>query len=135
MKILVVDDNVDLAKTLGLMLECMGHEAVLAFCGIQAITVAQAEGPEVILMDIGLPDITGYEACQRLRALPAMQSVLIVAQTGRDDASDRGSACDAGFDHLLVKPAPYEAIERLLSSHATSLTLEEAIPNWPVLKA
>lgn len=128
MKILIVDDNVDLANTLGLMVECMGHQAVLAFSGTQAITMAQAENPEVIMLDIGLPDMTGYEVCQRLRTLPTVHSALIVAQTGRDDSSDFGNARDAGFDHLLVKPAPYDAIEGLLSARKASVIADDAIP-------
>lgn len=114
-KTLVVDDNVDSAKTVGWMLELIGHEPSLAFDGLSAIEMAKQLRPDVILLDIGLPKMDGYEVCRTLRADPAFKDTVLIAQTGWGQAEDRRKAIEAGFDHHLVKPISLDTLTRLLA--------------------
>ena len=117
MRVLVVDDNVDAAKSLAKMVEFIGHEALVAHAGREAVEVASRERPDVLLLDIGLPQLNGYEVCQSLRA-SGVTDTLIVAVTGYGQDSDRQLAADAGFDVHLVKPVSLRAIQELLAKHA-----------------
>jgi signal transduction histidine kinase len=117
MRVLVVDDNVDAAKSLAKMVEFVGHEALVAHAGREAVEVATRERPDVLLLDIGLPQLNGYEVCQSLRA-SGLTETLIVAVTGYGQDSDRQLAADAGFDMHLVKPVSLRAIQELLTKHA-----------------
>jgi signal transduction histidine kinase/CheY-like chemotaxis protein len=115
-RILVVDDNRDAASSLAMMLECIGHEARAAYDGHEALAAAEAFNPEVVLLDIGMPNISGFEVCRRLRAQPYGRMMTIVALTGWGQDSDKRKTHEAGFDHHLVKPADAEALRKLLSS-------------------
>jgi CheY-like chemotaxis protein len=117
MRVLVVDDNVDAAKSLAKMVEFIGHEALVAHAGREAVEVASRERPDVLLLDIGLPQLSGYEVCHSLRA-SGVTDTLIVAVTGYGQDSDRQLAADAGFDMHLVKPVSLRAIQELLTKHA-----------------
>ena len=112
--ILIVDDNVQSAQTTGWMLELLGHRCVLAHNGVDALTQARELCPDAILLDIGLPDISGYEVCRRLRAEAPFIRTLIIAQTGWGQQRDRDLAQQAGFSHHLVKPLRLEQIAALL---------------------
>jgi len=112
--ILIVDDNVQSAQTTSWMLELLGHRCVLAHNGIDALTQARELCPDAILLDIGLPDISGYEVCRRLRAEAPFTRTLIIAQTGWGQQRDRDLAQQAGFSHHLVKPLRLEQIAALL---------------------
>jgi len=109
-RVLVVDDNVDAAESLAWLLRKLGHEVQTAFDGVQALASFQACGPDVVILDIGMPHMDGLEAARRIRALPGGQSVRIVALTGWGQASDRERTKSVGFDRHLVKPVQVTAL-------------------------
>jgi PAS domain S-box-containing protein len=109
-RVLVVDDNVDAAESLAMLLTFSGHEARQAHDGAEALKVAEEFRPDVVLLDIGLPVMNGYEACRRLRQEPWARSMLLVALTGWGQEEDREQSRDAGFDVHLVKPVDHEAL-------------------------
>ena len=117
-RVLVVDDSTDQADTLGLLLELMGHEVRVAYAGATALEIAASFEPDVALVDIGLPDFSGYELARRLRAEPRFEDMLLIAQTGWGQKKDRRRSKDAGFDHHLVKPVDADSLEQLLSAPA-----------------
>ena len=104
MKALVVDDNVLIADALGWMLEEIGHEYRLAHNGVRALEVADEYLPDIILLDIGLPGMDGYEVCRALRRDERFRTTPIIAQTGWGQMKDKELAAQAGFDHHLTKP-------------------------------
>jgi len=103
-RILVVDDNVDAAQTLQDLLELWGHEVRVAYEGEAALEIAAGYLPEVLLLDIGLPGLDGYEVARRLRGEPRFRNTLLIALTGYGQADDRRRSRAAGFDAHLVKP-------------------------------
>ncbi|HEV3341531.1 MAG TPA: ATP-binding protein [Pirellulales bacterium] len=109
-RILVVDDNVDTTTTLGMLLAVERHVVKVAHDGPAALTAAQEFRPDVILLDIGLPRMDGYEVARRLRELAEMKAVLLVALTGYGQDEDRRRSAEAGFDSHLVKPVSLEAL-------------------------
>lgn len=115
LSVLVVDDNVPSAKTTGWMLEMIGHTPQLAHDGLEALEVARAIVPAVILLDIGLPGMNGYDVCRELRKDPRFAQTVFIAQTGWGQARDREQAKEAGFDHHLVKPVDLEKLSALLN--------------------
>jgi two-component system CheB/CheR fusion protein len=115
-RILIVDDNIDSAESLGLWLQLEGHDVKLVHEGLAAIEVARVFHPEVILLDIGLPDIDGYEVAQRLRQELCLDGVRLIALTGYGQDEDRQRCYDAGFDEHLIKPVEPSTLESLLSS-------------------
>jgi two-component system CheB/CheR fusion protein len=114
-RILVIEDNVDAAKTTRMLLELQGHEVQIASGGLSGIEAAQNFKPEVILLDIGLPGMDGYEVARRLRKLPETKKILLIALSGYGQAEDLRKSKEAGFDHHLVKPADINQIEALIS--------------------
>ena len=114
-RILVVDDNEDSASSMALMIEFMGHEVRTAYTGLEAIEVASAFQPHVILLDIGMPGLNGYDACRRIREQSWAQDVVIIALTGWGQDEDKRRSQEAGFNHHLVKPVEPEKIEKLLA--------------------
>ncbi|MEO8589487.1 MAG: PAS domain-containing protein [Flavobacteriales bacterium] len=118
-RILIVDDNVDAAFTLSVMLKNKGHQVHATYGGQEALDIAGTFRPEFIFMDIGMPGLDGYEACKRLRAMPALRDTRIVALTGWGQEKDRQLAREAGFNDHLVKPVPLSVIEATLM-HAGS---------------
>ncbi len=112
-RILVVDDNRDAADSLSMLLHTGGHEVRVAYDGLEAVGAAVAFRPDVVLLDIGLPKLSGYEAARRIRDARGSE-VLLVAVTGWGQAEDRRRAQEAGFDHHLTKPVDPEAIARLI---------------------
>lgn len=115
-RVLVVDDNRDSADSLAMVLNVHGHDARPAYDGTQALAMADSFQPEVVLLDIGLPDMDGREVCRRLRTLPAGARMLIVAQTGWGSDEDQASTSAAGFDHHAVKPVDPQTILGWLSA-------------------
>ena len=113
-RVLVVDDNRDAAETLGELLSMSGWRVALAHDGASAVRAALAQAPDVVLLDIGLPDIDGYEACRRIRALAGERPPVLVAVTGWGQESDRDSARKAGFDAHVTKPVEPDALIALL---------------------
>lgn len=120
LRVLVVDDNKASAQTTAWMLELYGHSPMLAYDGQQALALARSENPEVIFLDIGLPDISGYEVCRQLRTEAAFKDTCIIAQTGWGQQRDRELAAEAGFNHHLVKPASPEDYKNILSQLQTA---------------
>lgn len=115
-KILVVDDNVDAAMTTSTLLKAWGHVVQTAFNGPMALEAVRNFRPEIVLLDIGLPGMSGYEVAQQLRADPASRGVVIAAVTGYGQESDRQRAFDAGFDYHLTKPPDPSVLETVLAS-------------------
>ena len=114
-RVLVVDDNRDAAEMLQLLLEAAGHEVFIAYCADDALTTALRASPDILFLDIGLPDMDGYDLAQRLRTLPETARSSLVAVTGYGQPQDIKRALDAGFDHHLVKPAKIADVLGLLS--------------------
>jgi CheY-like chemotaxis protein len=104
LRLLVVDDNADAAKVLSLLLEALGHVTIVEHDAQRAIERAREQAPAMLFLDIGLPDMDGYELVRRLRALPQTANAVFVAVTGYGQAGDRQRALQAGFDHHVVKP-------------------------------
>jgi signal transduction histidine kinase/ActR/RegA family two-component response regulator len=115
-KILVVDDNRDSAHTLALLLKRTGNQTRTAHDGAEAVEAAAEYGPDVILLDIGLPKMNGYEACRAIRELPGGKEIAIVALTGWGQEEDRRKSDEAGFDGHLVKPVALADLMKLLAS-------------------
>jgi PAS domain S-box-containing protein len=113
-RILAVDDNEDAVNTLAAMLRIMGHDVQTAYDGMEAVDVAARFKPEIVLLDIGLPRLNGYEVCRRIRELPDGRNTMIVAITGWGQEEDRRRSKEAGFDQHLVKPVDPAALERLI---------------------
>ena len=114
-RVLIVDDNEDAAGTLKLLLEAAGHEAFVAYRALDALVTARRTSPDVLFLDIGLPDMDGYELARRLRGLPETARSTLVALTGYGQLQDKERAKDAGFDHHLVKPAKVVDVLSLLA--------------------
>ena len=115
-RVLLVEDNVDAADALAELLRLWGHEVAVAHDGAAAVQMAQTLAPGVVLLDIGLPGMDGYQVASVLRSLPDLQRALIVALTGYGQEADRQRSSLAGFDHHLVKPVDLEVLRRLVSS-------------------
>lgn len=115
LKILIVDDNRDSAESLSIMLKVMGNETRLAYDGEEALAAEADFQPDVILLDIGLPKLTGYEVCRRIRERSGREGLIIIAQTGWGQAEDRERTAEAGFDHHLVKPIDTAALFQMLT--------------------
>ena len=113
-RLLVVDDNADAAQTLSTLLTMYGQDVRAAFSGEEALQVVQDWPPDVAVLDIGLPDLNGYELCRRMRAQPWGERALLIACTGWGQREDVDRAREAGFDFHLVKPVDPQAVLRLL---------------------
>jgi two-component system CheB/CheR fusion protein len=114
LRVLVVDDNFDAAETLVMLLEMMGHEVKMANDGPEAIEVASRERPGVVLLDIGMPGMNGYDVARKLREQPETQGAVLVAMTGWGQEEDMKRSKEAGFDHHLVKPVEPSVLSKLL---------------------
>lgn len=121
-RILVVDDNVDAANSLGQLLEMFGNEVCTAHDGEAGIEVAAQFRPDVVLMDIGMPKLNGYEAARRICQYPWGREVVLVALTGWGQEGDRKKSADAGFDHHLVKPIGNGCLDEVDGGPKVSLT-------------
>jgi two-component system CheB/CheR fusion protein len=115
-RILIVDDNTDTAESMALLLQLEGHEVRTAFDGPGALDAAKIFHPQIVLLDIGLPGLDGYEVARRLRALPEPETPLLVAMTGYGQAEDRGRSHAAGFDEHLVKPVDLDRLKALTAA-------------------
>jgi PAS domain S-box-containing protein len=114
LRILVTDDNADSAASLSMMLRLMGHDVHLAHDGVEAVDAAASFRPDVILMDIGMPRMNGYEACRRIRGEPWGAPIIIIALTGWGQEEDKRRSREAGFNSHLVKPVEPATLEKLL---------------------
>jgi CheY-like chemotaxis protein len=114
-RVLIVDDNADAANSLAALLNLCGHETQVAYSARAALESIEAFRPEVVLLDIGLPEMDGYELARRLRAMEKLAGVRLVAVTGYGQTDDRQRALAAGFDEHLVKPADIAALDRAIA--------------------
>jgi CheY-like chemotaxis protein len=119
-RILVVDDNRDSAKSLALLLKLTGNETQTAFDGLQAVELAETFKPDLVLMDIGLPKLSGYEACRRFRQQPWSKNLVLVALTGWGQEEDRQKSKAAGFNAHMVKPVELPALMNLIEGLQTA---------------
>lgn len=114
--ILIVDDNVSAAETTGQILSLLGHNVTLSHDGPGALDIARKLLPDAIILDIGMPGMSGYEVCRQLRAEPPFTNTLLIAQTGWGEDRDREEARDAGFDCHLTKPVSVADLTLALAS-------------------
>ncbi len=114
-RVLVVDDNLDAANALKMLVEEAGHLVRMAHTGHDALAAALDYRPDVMLLDIGLPELDGFEVVKRIRQEPLIRDIVLVAVTGYRQAADRQRAMEAGFDHYLVKPADFEKVRQILA--------------------
>jgi CheY-like chemotaxis protein len=121
LRILVVDDNRDATETTAVLFRLWGYDVATAVDGAAALATVAREHPDVVLLDIGLPGIDGYEVARRIRAGQGTKAPVLVAVTGYGQVDDRQRSSEAGFDRHLVKPVEPAALKRLLTDIAASL--------------
>ena len=114
-RILAVDDNQDAVDILARTLQLKGHEVQTAYDGIEAVDVAARFKPDIVLLDIGLPRLSGYDVARRIRQLPDGKSTILIAITGWGQEEDRRQSQQSGFDMHLVKPVDPIALLKLLA--------------------
>lgn len=122
LRVLVVDDNLDAVELFGLLLEASGHEVRSAYNGPTALEVACEFRPQVVLLDIGLPGLDGYEVARRLRQNSDLKGIVLVAMTGYGREIDKLRSQEAGFNHHLVKPADYKQVQQILATVSQQAT-------------
>jgi PAS domain S-box-containing protein len=115
-RVLVVDDNLDALDTLSRLVEALGNEVLQARDGLEAMEIGQTFQPDIVLMDLGMPKLNGYEAARRLRQQPWGRELTLVATTGWGHDDDRRRTAEAGFDHHLVKPVALAALREVLDA-------------------
>ena len=115
-RILVVDDNRDSTESMRLFLGMLGNEVAVAYNGLEAVESVASFRPDVVLLDIGLPILNGYEAARKIRQQAWGKNVVLVALTGWGQEEDRRSCIEAGFDHHLLKPVHPQLIQEFLST-------------------
>jgi CheY-like chemotaxis protein len=116
-RVLVVDDNRDSAESLAMLLQLNGYEVRMAHDGLEAVAAAASFHPEIILMDIGMPGLNGYDTATRIRQQPRGSDILLIALTGWGQAEDRRRTREAGFNAHLLKPVEEETLMRVLESN------------------
>jgi CheY-like chemotaxis protein len=116
LRVLIIEDNVDAARLLAILLRTRGYSVNVAHDGASALAEAARERPDVMLVDLGLPDMSGYELARQVRADPSLASVHLIALTGYGGARARAHTAACGFDHHLVKPLDRDELEALLAN-------------------
>ncbi len=115
-RVLVVDDLHDMTDSMAILLRLLGHDVRVAYDGLHAITVAREFLPDVVLLDLGMTEMRGYDVAKRLRREPTCKDALLVAVTGYGMEEDRHRTSEAGFDAHLLKPADLGTLKALLAS-------------------
>lgn len=115
-RILIVDDNRDAAASLAMLLQLTGNHTQTAFDGPAALEVAASFKPEIVLLDIGLPGLNGYEVARRMRQEPWGKEAKLVAVTGWGQLEDRQRSKEAGFDAHMVKPVDHDLLAKILAA-------------------
>jgi CheY-like chemotaxis protein len=115
-RVLIVDDFRDSADSLAMLLKALGHEALTAYDGEQAIVAAAEWRPDVVLLDIGMPKLNGYDVCRRIREQEWGKKMVLIALSGWGQENDRRLSEEAGFDHHMLKPASPDALMEVLAS-------------------
>ncbi|MEN0037932.1 MAG: response regulator [Cellvibrio sp.] len=116
LRIMVVDDNVDAAESLSALLQFGGHTLYVAYGGVEAIKIAESCKPHIVFLDIGMPDMDGYQTASAMRKVEGLRDTKLVALTGWGAEEDKCKSHEAGFDNHLTKPAQLEAIEALITT-------------------
>lgn len=119
-RVLIVEDNDDAAESLSMLLQLLGHEVRIETSGASALEAIRTTDFQAVLIDIGLPDMDGYEVARQIRMLPGSRTKLLVALTGYGQEEDKRRALSAGFDQHLVKPVDVERLQNLLTDSTTS---------------
>jgi CheY-like chemotaxis protein len=114
-RILIVDDNADAADSMAMLLQLDGHETRTAYSAATALELTESFAPEVVLLDIGLPDMDGYEVARRMKAMPRELRVIALSGYGRD----RRQPASASFDAHLMKPVDMPALARAIAGHSS----------------
>ncbi len=115
LRLLVVDDNEDAARSLAMLLRFQGHDVQIACNGTAALGLAPVFSPDMALLDLGMPEMDGYEVARRLRMIPSLENIFLVALTGWGQREDRRRTAEAGFDEHLIKPPEPMILEELLT--------------------
>jgi len=123
LRVLVVDDYADVAESLALLLQKKGHDVETADCGLKAIEKARSFRPQVVLLDIGLPDISGYEVVKRLRELPETRQAFLIAISGYGGPEYIEQSESSGFDEHLLKPVDPLKLSAVLATAAARMTV------------
>jgi PAS domain S-box-containing protein len=121
LRLLVVDDNKDAARSLAMLLRLKGHEVQVAHSGVDALEMVVNYVPNLVLLDIGMPVMDGYEVSRRMRNTPGLERTILAALTGWGQAEDRSRTSEAGFDYHLMKPPEPQALESLLADLTRTL--------------
>jgi CheY-like chemotaxis protein len=116
LRVLIVDDNRDAATSLADLMKITGNETHTAHDGQEAVEAAARLRPDVIVLDIGLPKMNGFEACRKIREQPWSKTIVMVALTGWGQDDDRRKSAEAGFDGHLIKPADFGELTRLIDT-------------------
>jgi CheY-like chemotaxis protein len=116
LRVLVVDDNQDTAMGLSLLMRALGHESRMAYDGLSAVEAAKQYRPNVVLLDISLPGITGYNVATQRRQQATLKHSVLVAVTAWSPDEDKRLAAEAGFDHYLVKPAEFGKLQQIVAA-------------------
>jgi CheY-like chemotaxis protein len=114
-RILVVDDNVDAAESLGTMLAYSGHDVRVAHGGVEALSTAREFAPNVMILDLGMPEMDGYAVARAVRSDPKFATTRLIALSGYGQADDRRRTADVGFDEHLVKPVEHDVLNAALN--------------------
>jgi CheY-like chemotaxis protein len=114
-RVLVVDDNADALASLSRLVELLGNEVRRALDGLEALEIGRSFQPEIVLMDLGMPNLDGYEAARRIRQEPWGQQLLLIATTGWGQDEHRRRTAEAGFDRHLIKPIPVDLLREVLN--------------------
>lgn len=125
-RIMVIDDNLDAAESMEMCLQLYGHEVKVAIDGASALEVAKTFQPEIMLIDIGLPDLDGFEVARRVRRIPGQSGVLLIALTGYGQEEYRRRSEEAGFDHHVLKPIDLRKLQSLISMFASRAAEDES---------
>lgn len=118
-RVLVVDDNRPSAQSLAWVMELNGYEVLACFDGASAVEIAHAFHPHVVLLDLGMPVMDGYEVCRRLREDSTLADTLVIAQTGWGGEAARLRTAEVGFNHHLTKPVDFAALFKLIGDERT----------------
>jgi len=123
LRILVADDNIDAADAMADVMAMLGHTCEVAYDGRQAVEAARRQRHDAVFLDIGMPNLNGYEAAAAIRQIPELDGAVLIALTGWGGADERAKSAAAGFDHHFTKPASLDTLESLLNTVAVDVHL------------
>jgi CheY-like chemotaxis protein len=117
-QVMIVDDNRDAADSLQMLFEVYGYRAACAYDGASALAAVRAATPDIVVMDLGMPGMDGYQTARAMRALPGGDAIVLIALTGWGHEDAREKTAGAGFDHHIVKPVNFETLRSWLNGTA-----------------